>query len=205
MSLILEFKKHYFEKEKEIEEKLKEFEEVSKSGDLFEEMVFCVFAANSSAEMGLKASKLLKPHFSKSLEDYKKAVYKKVRFYNVRSEYAHHNKHVFDENKDFLEKLRKMNFYDRRMFIKNNFKGFGMKESSHYLRNIGFKGYAILDKHVVRLLFEFGVLKSDKSPRNEKEYLDVEKKLVEYANKNLFCIDKLDLALWSFKTGKIIK
>jgi thermostable 8-oxoguanine DNA glycosylase len=29
---------------------------------------------------------------------------------------------------------------------KNNFKGFGMKEASHLLRNLGYEGYCIIDK-----------------------------------------------------------
>ena len=43
-------------------------------------------------------------------------------------------------------------------------KGLGYKEASHFLRNIGFKGYGILDKHIVRSLFELGVIDSPKPP-----------------------------------------
>ena len=37
-------------------------------------------------------------------------------------------------------------------------KGLGYKEASHFLRNIGVKGHAILDKHVMRCLAEIGVI-----------------------------------------------
>ena len=205
MNKLAEFRKYYISKSQEIDAKISEFEEVFENGDLFEEIIFCVFAANSSAEMGLKASNLLKDNVDGSLEDYRRAVYKKVRFYNIRSEYAYHNKLVYDKIEDFKLLLKSLSFYERRMFIKNNFKGFGMKESSHYLRNIGFKGYAILDKHILNLLFEFGAINSNKPAKNEKEYLELEKKLFAFAKENNFCVDKLDLALWSFKTGKIIK
>ena len=37
-------------------------------------------------------------------------------------------------------------------------KGLGYKEASHFLRNIGFPGYAILDKHILNSLREMGVI-----------------------------------------------
>ena len=84
-------------------------------------------------------------------------------------------------------------------------KGLGYKEASHFLRNIGFKGYGILDKHVVRSLAEMGVIKSAKPPTSRKSYLETEARMREFADQVGIDFDELDLVLWSMKTGEVLK
>lgn len=207
--MLQEFKEHFRSTRGNIRERLKEFERLKHSDDelLFEEMTFCVFAANSSAKMGLLAVELLKPVLKEgNLQKYKEAVHKKVRFYSKRSEYLHHNKEKILEMGGLRKNLEEIqDNHKRRMFIKEKFKGFGLKESSHFLRNIGYKGYCIIDKHVLNMMNDLGVLKSNKPPRNEEEYLKIERKIKKFANENGYDVDELDLALWSYKTGEIIK
>ena len=204
------FHKHYLERTLEIQKKLNDFREFRNKShkEYFEEMTFCVFAANSSAKMGLLAVELLKPVMhTGNLEDYKKAVFKKVRFYDRRAEFLHYNKEKIKELGKDLKALieSEKDFHKRRLLLKNNFKGFGMKESSHLLRNLGYFGYCIIDKHILNMMKDLGVLDSNKPPKNEKEYYEIEEKMKEFAEKNGYDIDALDLALWSFKTGEIIK
>ncbi len=75
----------------------------------------------------------------------------------------------------------------------------------HYLRNIGFKGYSILDKHIVRCLAELGVIDSPKPPANRHRYLETESKMRQFATDAGIDFDELDLVLWSMKTGEILK
>ena len=84
-------------------------------------------------------------------------------------------------------------------------KGLGYKEASHYLRNIGFKGYSILDKHIVRCLAELGVIDSPNPPTNRRRYLDTESRMRHFARDVRIDFDELDLVLWSIKTGEILK
>ncbi|MDT4896375.1 MAG: N-glycosylase/DNA lyase [Acidobacteriota bacterium] len=84
-------------------------------------------------------------------------------------------------------------------------KGLGYKEASHYLRNIGFKGYAILDKHILRSLAELGVVQSPEPPPTRARYLETEERLKEFARQVRIDFDELDLVLWSMKTGEILK
>jgi len=84
-------------------------------------------------------------------------------------------------------------------------KGLGYKESSHFLRNIGVKGHAILDKHVMRCLVEVGVLYSAKPPSTRRKYLEVEQQLIRFARDIGIDFDELDLVLWSMKTGEVLK
>ena len=84
-------------------------------------------------------------------------------------------------------------------------KGLGYKEASHFLRNIGVKGHAILDKHVMRCLAEVGVIDSAKPPSTRRKYLEVEQQLIRFARDIGVDFDELDLVLWSMKTGEVLK
>jgi N-glycosylase/DNA lyase len=84
-------------------------------------------------------------------------------------------------------------------------KGLGYKEASHYLRNIGFKGYAILDKHVLNCLAELKIIDDAKPPNTRAKYLMVEEKLRKLTQDLEIDLDEMDLVLWSMKTGMILK
>jgi N-glycosylase/DNA lyase len=84
-------------------------------------------------------------------------------------------------------------------------KGLGYKESSHFLRNVGLKGYGILDKHILRSLAELGVIESPQPPTTRARYLLTEERLKQFARDINIDFDELDLVLWSMKTGEILK
>ena len=84
-------------------------------------------------------------------------------------------------------------------------KGLGYKEASHFLRNIGVKGHAILDKHVMRCLAEIGVIDTAKPPSTRRKYLEIEQQLIGFAREIRIDFDELDLVLWSMKTGEVLK
>jgi N-glycosylase/DNA lyase len=86
-----------------------------------------------------------------------------------------------------------------------NIKGIGYKEASHFLRNIGFSGYGILDKHILNTLYEFKVINNPKPPSTRDKYLYTEEKLKGLAEILEIHMDELDLLLWSEKTGEILK
>jgi N-glycosylase/DNA lyase len=84
-------------------------------------------------------------------------------------------------------------------------KGLGYKEASHFLRNVGFGGYAILDKHVLNCLFELSLIDDPKPPSTRAKYLAVEEKVKELSDQTGIGFDELDLVLWSMKTNAILK
>jgi N-glycosylase/DNA lyase len=84
-------------------------------------------------------------------------------------------------------------------------KGLGYKEASHFLRNIGFKGHAILDKHVLRCLADLGLVETAKPPTSRANYLKLEEMLAAFARDVGIDFDELDLVLWSMKTGEVLK
>ena len=110
-----------------------------------------------------------------------------------------------------LELRKKLQSFDdhleRRDWLvkEKRIKGLGYKEASHYLRNIGLKGYAILDKHILRSLAELEIISDPKPPNTRLKYLTIENSLKKLADQTGIDFDELDLVLWSLKTGEILK
>ena len=206
----------YAERRKEIRARLREFNRVWQSGSdtrLWEEMVYCIFTAGASAKMGLTAVNAVRPLLGSGNRAAITRALKKppaYRFHNVRAAHLVTTREYLRKN--FSMRLREQlrNFQDpvaRRDWLARTpgIKGLGYKEASHYLRNIGFKGYGILDKHIVRCLCELGVIDSPKPPTARGRYLETEKRMREFAADARIDFDELDLLLWSMKTGEILK
>ena len=194
--------------------RLSEFEDlIRNSGDkkLFEELVFCILTAGTSAKLCIDVMKEVKDIVhTGDIDQITKALKRSYRFYNVRAEYIFVTREYLKKEFNLGIKEMLLSFEDpieRRDFIAQNksIKGLGYKESSHFLRNIGFKGYAILDKHIIRYLFELGVINDTKTPSGRKKYLYIENRYKNFAKEYGFDIDELDLLLWSEKTGTILK
>jgi len=79
--------------------------------------------------------------------------------------------------------------------------GFGMKEASHFMRNVGFRGLAILDKHVVRRMAELGLLESPEAPLSPRAYREAEREMLGYAEALGATVDELDVLWWSRGSG----
>ena len=63
---------------------------------------------------------------------------------------------------------------DLRAWLVREVKGLGWKEASHFLRNIGFRDLAILDRHILRNLRRHGVIRTIPASLPEKRYLAIE-------------------------------
>ena len=207
-------KKVHRERSAEIRRRLSEFEEVLARGidtEIWEEMVFCFFTGGCSARMGLRSIEAVRPHLAEGgWETLRDALSGVHRYPNARSRYV-------VESRDFLErsigfKIRaKLESFDchleRRDWLvrEKGIKGLGYKEASHFLRNIGYKGYAILDKHVLRCLAELKIIDDPKPPNTRSRYLSVESRLKDLTIATGIDFDEMDLVLWSMKTGEILK
>lgn len=196
-----------------IQQRMSEFEEVYRQDDeaIFIELCFCIFTAGASARMGLRCIEAIKDIvLTGTAAEIEARIANKHLYPKARAEYIAHTRDYLQREWELQIKKLIESFPDRmalRDFFATNkgIKGLGYKESSHFLRNIGFKGYAILDKHVLRSLHEFGVIDSPKPPANRKRYLEVEAMMKEFAEEINIDFDDLDLLLWSSKTGEILK
>lgn len=204
----------YSKKKHHIRQRLAEFRTVTGSGDdneIFNELVFCILAAGTSAKMAIDTVEKIKSfipdadagELSKNL----KGIY---RFYNIRAEYIVHTRNFLKRTCDMKLKEKLDTFSDdvaRRDFLAltKDIRGIGYKEASHFLRNIGYRGYSILDKHVVKCLYELNVICSPNAPSGRKKYLEIEEKLKDFSHLHDIDPDELDLLLWSERTGIILK
>ncbi|GJM15532.1 MAG: N-glycosylase [Thermodesulfobacteriota bacterium] len=207
-------KQAYAKKKPAIRSRLNEFRRIGEEADdnqLFEELSFCICTAGASAKMGLKSVDAMRDILSSgSLKRLQKRLDGVHRFPNARPAYIVHTRDYLKKQHGFKIRELLSSFDDpleRRDFLakKKHIKGIGYKEASHFLRNIGFSGYAILDKHILNTLYEFKVIKSPKPPTTRDRYIHVENKLIEFADKLEIHMDELDLLLWSEKTGEILK
>lgn len=201
---------------KEIRARLQEFRQIWIGGSddrLWEELVYCIFTAGASARMGLRSVEAVRPFLSDgSSRAMTRALVKAGahRFPNTRPEYVVTTRNYLKQAFAMRIRDRLSGFRDpqaRRDWLAREpqIKGLGYKEASHYLRNIGFKGYGILDKHVVRCLSELGVVESTKPPTTRTQYLAIEERMRQFAKDAEIDFDELDLVLWSMKTGEILK
>ena len=178
---------------------------------IFEELAFCIFTANTSAEMGLKAVDAVRNVLiDGSADDMTRRLEGIYRFNNVRPAHIIHTRDYLKNSLNFNLKNKIKSFKDKNELrdffaLNKDIKGLAYKEASHFLRNIGFKGYAILDKHIINSLYEFGILKNNEKPKNAKEYLEIEQKFIDFSKEIGIDMDELDLLLWSRKNGRILK
>jgi N-glycosylase/DNA lyase len=201
---------------KEIRNRIAEFGEVWRSGSdirLWEELVFCIFTAGASARMGLRSIEAVRPLLvDGSAEEMTQALVAAGahRFPNARPGYVVVTRDYLRRHCDMKLRESLLSFsnpIERRDWLatERGIKGLGYKEASHFLRNVGLKGYAILDKHVLRCLTDLEVIDSPRPPTTRLRYLDMEDTLKHFARDMRIDFDELDLVLWSMKTGEVLK
>lgn len=202
------------ERRPEIQARLAEFAEIGRGGtdeDLFAEMVFCFFTGGCSAKMGINSLAAVRPILGTAdVEQFTNALLGVHRYPNARSKYIVHTRDSLREQIGMRLRERLEGFADdneRRDWLVRDkgIKGLGYKEASHYLRNIGYKGYAILDKHVLNCLAELKIIDEPKPPNTRSRYLSCEGKLRQFASDVNIDMDEVDLVLWSMKTGYVLK
>lgn len=161
--------------------------------------------------MGLNALEAIKPILlTGDQTEIARALVGVHRYPNARARYVVASREFLKAHCDLRLRTKLYGFdcaYERRDWLvrEKGIKGLGYKEASHYLRNIGFKGYAILDKHVLNCLAELKIIDDPKPPNNRSRYLMVEEKLKQLTEMTRIDFDELDLVLWSMKTGVILK
>ncbi|WMT51537.1 MAG: N-glycosylase/DNA lyase [Ferroplasma sp.] len=175
----------------------------SRNDSLFIELCFCILTANTSAEMGIRTQRTIMNGFidypEEKLRDELKAA--KYRFYNKRASYIVGARPV---RKNIKKLIAGMDHFSLREYLVNNIKGVGYKEASHFLRNIGIFDFAILDKHILKLMKDYGYTDNIKLG-TRKDYLEKERVFNSIASVYGLAPGILDLYLWQIATGKILK
>jgi N-glycosylase/DNA lyase len=206
-------KSSYLDKKDAINTQLGEFKEVFEKSDdrrIFEELAFCILTSAVGPKMGLMSLDAIRDILMEGTEIDMHGKLENVHKYPEKASFIVHTRKYLRSEFDFKLKDLILSFKDplerRDLFALNkNIKGIGFVQASHFLRNIGFTEYAILDKNIVLSLYQFGVINTPNPPTTRKKYIEVEDRLKEFAGKLGIGADELDLLLWSEKTGHIPK
>jgi len=211
MNKLIERVKGIDERTKDIVElRLNEFRDFKnkKNDEWFSELCFCLLTANSRASSAIAIQKELgfsgfsSAEHEKIVETIKR---NKHRFHNNKAKYiVEARKHV--QIKDFIQELvDERGVLEAREWLVDNVKGLGYKEASHFLRNVGFDGVAILDRHIINLMIEHELLKEKPKSLNRINYLLIEQELNKFAEHMGMTPAELDLSMWYLKTGNVLK
>jgi N-glycosylase/DNA lyase len=189
-----------------IKHRLMEFRAVSRD-DYFYELAYCLLTPQSSAVNAAKAVEALKhTETLVSQEDFAKILFRKehyIRFHNTK---ARRLCELRDQFPVILAKLDEgMSGLQVREWLVKNVNGLGWKEASHFLRNVGCRNLAILDRHILRNLERHGVIRSLPKALTAKRYLEIETGFAQFARDVAIEMDELDLLFWSRETGEILK
>ena len=207
-----ELRELYESKKNDIKKRLEEFKEVFNRTDekIFSELAFCILTPQSKAVtswnaiQALERNNLLLNGSEKQIRPFLQA----VRFGETKGRRIIENRKLFMRN-GRLEIKNKLNLnpVDLREWLVENIDGYGMKEASHFIRNIGISDnqLAILDVHIIKNLNRFGVIEEIPKSLTKKKYLEIESKMKDFAGKLGITLDELDILLWSKETGMIFK
>ncbi len=206
---------HYHKIKPVIAERISEFRSIIKSGsndDIFSEMCFCILTANANA---VKCHEAIKDLCGCGLLTKAPAIRirpklkGRARFHNKKADYIVGARELFKEGSriNVLSRIDTRDVIGTRDRLVESIKGYGYKEASHFLRNIGLGAdIAILDRHVLKNLMKYGVI--DKMPNSigqRKVYVGIEDKMRTFSGKVGISMDELDLLFWSMQTGYVFK
>lgn len=202
-----ELLRHHRALRKPIRVRLAEFAAVPPS-EYFYELIYCLLTPQSSAvnadavvrklraggffEQGFDAEPLLRDpaHY--------------IRFHRVKARRLLEARARHAETMSILASVQPAR--DLRDALVHHVNGFGIKEATHFMRNIGRNGgLAILDRHILRNLARCGAIRSIPATLTRKRYLLIERRFDQFARRIGISLDELDLAFWSLETGEIRK
>ena len=186
------------------------FLDIDFSAGIFSELCFCLLTANSSAAMGIKVQAELgdEGFINYGFDELTRVIRKHghrfpeqraERIIEVRSRWSEiHSLVMSDIDSRELRTL----LADPKSDLK--VKGFGYKEASHFLRNIGREDVAIIDRHIYRFMTENGLFPEVKT-MTPRRYLDAEKALGRLCEELGITQAELDLYIFYIRTRKVLK
>ena len=208
---LLEF---YEKRGGKIKKRLLEFKRMmSESNErIFAELAFCICTPQTKAVSAWNSITTLINNgllYKGSIEEIASFL-KGVRFRKNKAKYIVDARKKFTVDGKIQIKEFLLSFVDPlelREWLVKNVKGIGMKEASHFIRNMGLSDnqIAILDVHILKNLKEFGVIEKIPKSLTKKEYIKIEDKMKEFSKRIGIPIDELDMLLWSKETGFVFK
>jgi N-glycosylase/DNA lyase len=214
MKKINELIEQYGKKRDEIRGRLFEFKQILNDSDerIFAELAFCICTPQSKAVTAWNAITALMKNgllYRGSIEQIASFL-NPVRFGGNKAKYIVEARKKFTVDNKLQIKEFVHSFIDSielREWLAENIKGIGMKEASHFIRNIGLSDnqLAILDIHILKNLEECGVIEKEPKSLTKREYLKIEERMKFFSKQINISMDELDMLFWSKETGFIFK
>ncbi|MGB9667426.1 MAG: DNA lyase, partial [Thermosulfidibacteraceae bacterium] len=186
-----DIRKTYIDIKEDLSKRISEFSNVWKEKDkkrILKELIFSIFTPQSKAEKCWKAVEILEKSGLLEKPDPIKIEEKirgLVRFHRNKTKYMLEATERFEEiYKIIIDENTSTR--DKRLWLTKNVKGLGIKEASHFLRNIGLmlEDGAIIDRHIIRFLEgEENIEKRSKVKLDMNRYLHLERKFIEMAKR----------------------
>ena len=174
------------------------------------ELVFCLCTPQTNAHRAWNAAQdIMKKKLYQDRDLVAASLYKHgVRFYNNKASY------IYDamQKSDKIYRLIHRWFKDDcpefvvRNWLIENIKGYGFKEASHFLRNVGHANdLSILDRHILRCLADYKVIDAVPKTLNSIVYQDIECRMMMFSNRIGIDLTDLDFVFWYRQNGEIFK
>ena len=195
-------------RKEEIRKRLSEFKETFQKADdlqVFHELSFCILSSGVGPKIADRCIRAMGEKLAKGEEDELLGRIEAIHKYAENaSRYIVFTRKYLKKEHGFLLKSLVSSFEDRverrDFFAKNpGIKGLGYMQASHFLRNLGFSGYAILDRNNLVSLSELGITGETKYPLSKRRYIETENLMADAARELGMSLDEFDLLLWSRK------
>ncbi|OGU61230.1 MAG: hypothetical protein A2X64_06620 [Ignavibacteria bacterium GWF2_33_9] len=206
--ILPDYLQEYYVKQRDnILAKLNEFKSIPQS-QYFYELVYCLCTPMSKAKNAiLVQNKLESLDFinnpSINLVEILSSKDHYIRFHNQKVKFISEAQKNFNEILHFIKE--DIHIKEKREYLVRSVKGIGYKEASHFLRNIGFFGLAILDRHILKNMVKFNQIKPNFSISGKNNYEKIEKVFVDMSKSVNLQIEELDILLWASETNNILK
>lgn len=196
----------YTLKQADIKQRLSEFTVVPPT-EYFYELCYCICTPQSKAVHAFQCvEKLRNGNFREQAFDPTPILRNPnhyIRFHNMKAISLQQLRISFNKIQETLAST--VTPEEKRTWLARNIRGIGMKEASHFLRNIGYRNVAIIDRHILHHLHKCGVIEETTFPGSVKKYLHIEQLWKQFADDICIPLDELDLLFWSLQTGEILK
>jgi N-glycosylase/DNA lyase len=193
--------------------------------ELWEELCFCILSSNVPYEMAISAVRqlsrkgLLEIHEDQSYTtrliafELSRPVYRperkdgSLRVYRFPRKRAHDivesRRYLYAENSGLTSLLAGSNLFNVRMSMVANLPGLGLKEASHFLRNVRYTdSLAVLDSHLMSFLNLFVRPLQPNVSLTPSRYIEFEALFVQFSQALGLCPAVLDMAIWEYMRSR---
>ena len=214
MEVVRDFLRDYPAVEGTIRERIEGFRRIWMNRDLesmLKELVFCLLTPQSKARTCWNAVERLEDRGLLTDGRYGEVLdaIPDVRFKYTKAKRIIMAGERFIERGEFILPGELEAFtdpFEAREFLVSEVNGFGYKEASHFLRNIGLgEDLAILDRHILRNLLRAGAISGLPNSLTGRRYRDIEVRMGDVSRSMNIPMSHLDLLLWFRETGDVFK